>query len=178
MQEANLDLNFPPFLDSWCCRGFLFSIDNVPTIKTKMLLVPRLHNKSKFYIFMTNLPNQEIQSSFLMKLQLWAFLTKIKDENCVFSSFTLTAKTSNQRFFLENLGQIENATFSRALIWCIYQLCSCNGSDLMDWLIKSLPRLGFENISAKGVFFLLISEIFDMYWQNKGYFWCLISLMS
>ena len=56
-------------------------------------------------------------------------------------------------------------SFSRALIWCIYQLCSCNGSDFMERLIKSLPSLVFENIAAIAlwtlwrIFYVLLFEM-------------------
>ena len=40
------------------------------------------------------------------------------------------------------------ASFSRALIWCIYQLCNCNGFDFMEHMNKSLQRLVFYKIAA------------------------------
>ena len=104
----------------------------------------------------------------------------------------VTAKTSDVRsghtsnFFRKPRPDLI-ASFTRALIWCIYHLCNCNGFDFMERLIKSLQRLVFENIAAMALWtlwrffgqsfswyrpFNTFFEIWYFYWLFQSSFSC------
>ena len=76
---------------------------------------------------------------------------------------TLTAAIP--AIFIENQAQIYYVlSFSRALIWYIWQLCKCIGSYFMESLIKYLSRLVFEK-----QFYIMTAETFIVCNRHTGH---------